>query len=106
MERLADDLPIEPITKRRIVACSPDEALSQITPHVDAGVNHLVFHGPGHNPCSPRMYCPSLKSSAEKAQARRASSWKSCGPPPGKQRGVTALADPLLRLRAGRAGGD
>ncbi|MDN5920579.1 MAG: glucose-6-phosphate dehydrogenase (coenzyme-F420) [Pseudonocardia sp.] len=47
MERLADELPIETITKRWIVASDPDEALEQIKPYLDAGLNHLVFHGPG-----------------------------------------------------------
>ena len=47
MERLADELPIEQIAKRWIVASDPDEALAQIKPYVDAGLNHLVFHGPG-----------------------------------------------------------
>lgn len=47
MEALADELPIEQVTQRWIVASDPDEALEQITPYVDAGLNHLVFHGPG-----------------------------------------------------------
>ena len=49
MERLADELPIEQVAKRWIVASTPDDALAQIRPYVDAGLNHLVFHGPGHN---------------------------------------------------------
>ncbi|AEA25347.1 glucose-6-phosphate dehydrogenase (coenzyme-F420) [Pseudonocardia benzenivorans] len=49
MERLADELPIEQVAKRWIVASTPDEALAQITPYVDAGLTHLVFHGPGHD---------------------------------------------------------
>ncbi|MGE3194682.1 MAG: glucose-6-phosphate dehydrogenase (coenzyme-F420) [Dehalococcoidia bacterium] len=49
MERLADELPIEQVAKRWIVASDPDEAVAQITPYVDAGLNHLVFHGPGHD---------------------------------------------------------
>ena len=49
MERLADELPIEQVAKRWIVASDPDEAVSQIKPYVDAGLNHLVFHGPGHD---------------------------------------------------------
>jgi coenzyme F420-dependent glucose-6-phosphate dehydrogenase len=49
MERLADDLPIEQVAKRWIVASDPDEALAQIKPYVDAGLNHLVMHGPGHD---------------------------------------------------------
>ena len=47
MERLADELPIEQITQRWIVASDPDEAVEQIRPYVDAGLNHLVVHGPG-----------------------------------------------------------
>ena len=49
MERLADELPIEQVAKRWIVAADPDEAVAQIKPYVDAGFNHLVFHGPGHD---------------------------------------------------------
>ncbi|HJQ47215.1 MAG TPA: glucose-6-phosphate dehydrogenase (coenzyme-F420) [Amycolatopsis sp.] len=49
MERLADELPIEQIAKRWIVASDPDEAVEQIKPYLDAGLNHLVFHGPGHD---------------------------------------------------------
>jgi coenzyme F420-dependent glucose-6-phosphate dehydrogenase len=47
MERLADELPIEQVAKRWIVASDPDDAVAQIKPYVDAGLNHLVFHGPG-----------------------------------------------------------
>ena len=49
MERLADELPIEQVTSRWIVASDPDEAVAQIKPYVDAGLGHLVFHGPGHD---------------------------------------------------------
>ena len=47
MERLADELPIEQVAKRWIVVSDPEEALAQIRPYVDAGLRHLVFHGPG-----------------------------------------------------------
>jgi len=47
MERLADDLPIEQVARRWIVASDPDEAVEQIRPYVDADLNHLVFHAPG-----------------------------------------------------------
>ncbi|WP_454164493.1 glucose-6-phosphate dehydrogenase (coenzyme-F420) [Gordonia iterans] len=47
MERLADELPIEQVAKRWIVASNPDEAIAQIKPYLDAGLNHLVFHNPG-----------------------------------------------------------
>jgi len=49
MEQLADELSIEQVAKRWIVASTPDEAVEQIKPYVDAGLNHLVFHGPGHD---------------------------------------------------------
>jgi coenzyme F420-dependent glucose-6-phosphate dehydrogenase len=49
MERLADEVPIEQVAKRWIVASDPDEAVAQVKPYVDAGLNHLVFHGPGHD---------------------------------------------------------
>jgi coenzyme F420-dependent glucose-6-phosphate dehydrogenase len=49
MERLADELPIEQVAKRWIIASDPDEAVAQIKPYVDAGLTHLVFHGPGHD---------------------------------------------------------
>jgi coenzyme F420-dependent glucose-6-phosphate dehydrogenase len=47
MEALADELPIEQVAKRWIVASDPDDAVAQIKQYVDAGLNHLVFHGPG-----------------------------------------------------------
>jgi coenzyme F420-dependent glucose-6-phosphate dehydrogenase len=47
MEQAADELPIEQVARRWIVASDPDAALAQIKPYVDAGLNHLVFHGPG-----------------------------------------------------------
>jgi coenzyme F420-dependent glucose-6-phosphate dehydrogenase len=49
MERLADELPIEQVAKRWIIASDPDEAVAQVKPYVDAGLTHLVFHGPGHD---------------------------------------------------------
>jgi coenzyme F420-dependent glucose-6-phosphate dehydrogenase len=49
MERLADELPIEQVAQRWIIASDPDEAVAQVKPYVDAGLNHLVFHGPGHD---------------------------------------------------------
>lgn len=49
MERLADELPIDQVTQRWIVASSPEEVVEQVRPYVDAGLNHLVFHGPGHD---------------------------------------------------------
>lgn len=49
MERLADELPIEQVAKRWIVASDPDQAVEQVKQYVDAGLNHLVFHAPGHD---------------------------------------------------------
>ena len=49
MERLADELPIEQVAKRWIVASDPDEAVEQVKQYTDAGLNHLVFHAPGHD---------------------------------------------------------
>ncbi len=49
MEAAADALPIEQIAKRWIVGSDPDEVVEQIRPYVDAGLNHLVFHAPGHD---------------------------------------------------------
>lgn len=49
MEAAADALPIEQVAKRWIVASDPDEAVAKIKPYLDAGLNHLVFHAPGHD---------------------------------------------------------
>ncbi|MFF5085058.1 glucose-6-phosphate dehydrogenase (coenzyme-F420) [Actinoplanes sp. NPDC000266] len=49
MEKAADQLPIEEVAKRWIVASRPDDAIAQIKQYVDAGFDHLVFHGPGHD---------------------------------------------------------
>jgi coenzyme F420-dependent glucose-6-phosphate dehydrogenase len=49
MERAADALPIEQIASRWIVGSDPDEVVTAIGQYVDAGFNHLVFHGPGHD---------------------------------------------------------
>jgi coenzyme F420-dependent glucose-6-phosphate dehydrogenase len=49
MGRIADTLPIEQVASRWIVASNPDDAMAAIKPYVDAGLNHLVFHGPGHD---------------------------------------------------------
>ena len=49
MEQLADELPIEQVAKRWIVASDPEQAVELIKPYVDAGLNHLVVHGPGHD---------------------------------------------------------
>lgn len=49
MEAAADALPIEQVAKRWIVSADPDEVVAQVRPYLDAGLNHLVFHGPGHD---------------------------------------------------------
>lgn len=49
MEKAADALPIEQIAKRWIVASDPDEAVEQVGQYVTWGLNHLVFHAPGHD---------------------------------------------------------
>jgi len=49
MEQAADALPIEQIASRWIVGSDPDEVVEQIKAYVDAGLNHLVFHAPGHD---------------------------------------------------------
>jgi coenzyme F420-dependent glucose-6-phosphate dehydrogenase len=49
MEKAADALPIETIAKRWIVGSDPDEVVASIKQYVDAGMNHLVFHAPGHD---------------------------------------------------------
>jgi len=49
MEAAADALPIEQVASRWIVASDPEDALAKIKPYVDWGLNHLVFHGPGHD---------------------------------------------------------
>lgn len=49
MEKAADALPIEQIAKRWIVASDPDEAVEKVGEYVKWGLNHLVFHAPGHD---------------------------------------------------------
>ena len=49
MEKAADALPIEQIASRWIVGSDPDEVVAGIKQYVDAGLNHLVFHAPGHD---------------------------------------------------------
>lgn len=49
MEKAADALPIEQIASRWIVGSDPDVVVEQIKQYVDAGLNHLVFHGPGQD---------------------------------------------------------
>ena len=49
MEKAADELPIEQVAKRWIVASDPDEAVEKVGDYVGFGLNHLVFHAPGHD---------------------------------------------------------
>jgi coenzyme F420-dependent glucose-6-phosphate dehydrogenase len=49
MEKAADALPIEQVATRWIVGSDPDETVASIKQYVDAGFNHLVFHGPGED---------------------------------------------------------
>jgi coenzyme F420-dependent glucose-6-phosphate dehydrogenase len=49
MQRAGDALPIEQVASRWIVASDPDDAVANIKPYVDAGLNHLVFHAPGED---------------------------------------------------------
>lgn len=47
MERAADELPIEQVAKRWIVASDPAEVVEAVREYTDLGFDHLVFHGPG-----------------------------------------------------------
>lgn len=49
MEQAADALPIEQIAKRWIVGNDPDAVVAEIAKYVGYGMNHLVFHAPGHD---------------------------------------------------------
>jgi coenzyme F420-dependent glucose-6-phosphate dehydrogenase len=49
IQRAGDALPIEQVASRWIIASEPDDAIEQIKPYVDAGLNHLVFHAPGED---------------------------------------------------------
>ena len=49
MEKAADALPIEQIASRWIVGSDPDAVVEQIKQYTDIGLNHLVFHAPGHD---------------------------------------------------------
>ncbi|YAL84072.1 glucose-6-phosphate dehydrogenase (coenzyme-F420) [Dermacoccaceae bacterium W4C1] len=49
MERLADELPIEQVAKRWIVASEPDQVVQALQPYLDLGFSHLVVHGPGQD---------------------------------------------------------
>jgi coenzyme F420-dependent glucose-6-phosphate dehydrogenase len=49
MEKAADALPIEQIASRFIVGADPDAVVAEVRKYIDAGLNHLVFHGPGQD---------------------------------------------------------
>jgi coenzyme F420-dependent glucose-6-phosphate dehydrogenase len=49
MAEAADRLPIEEVARRWIVETDPAAVVAAVKPYVDAGFNHLVFHGPGHD---------------------------------------------------------
>jgi coenzyme F420-dependent glucose-6-phosphate dehydrogenase len=49
MARLADELPIEQVAQRWIVATSPEDVVAAVKEYADAGFDHLVFHPPGHD---------------------------------------------------------
>ena len=49
MERAADALPIEQIASRWIVGSDPEQVVADIKQYIDWGLNHLVFHAPGHD---------------------------------------------------------
>lgn len=47
MEAAADELPIEQVAKRWIVASEPEQVVAAAREYVDMGFTHLVVHGPG-----------------------------------------------------------
>jgi len=47
MEKLADALSIERAASRWLVSDDPEEHIEQITPYIELGFTHLVFHAPG-----------------------------------------------------------
>jgi coenzyme F420-dependent glucose-6-phosphate dehydrogenase len=49
MAAAADRLPIEQVASRWIVATTPSEVVDAVRPYVEAGFDHLVLHGPGHD---------------------------------------------------------
>ena len=49
MERLGDELSDEQVASRWIVSSDPEEIVAAVKPYVDWGLDHLVFHGPGHD---------------------------------------------------------
>ncbi len=49
MERVADELPIEQVAGRWVVASEPEQVVEAMRFYTDLGFDHLVVHGPGHD---------------------------------------------------------
>jgi coenzyme F420-dependent glucose-6-phosphate dehydrogenase len=49
MEEAADQLPIDQVAKRWIVASRPEDVVDAVRFYTDCGFDHLVLHGPGHD---------------------------------------------------------
>jgi coenzyme F420-dependent glucose-6-phosphate dehydrogenase len=49
MAYAADKLPIEQVASRWIVATTPEDVVDAVRPYVEAGFDHLVFHGAGQD---------------------------------------------------------
>ncbi len=49
MQRAGAELPIEQIASRWIVTDNAQQAVEEIRPYAELGLNHLVFHAPGHD---------------------------------------------------------
>ncbi|MEO5611078.1 MAG: glucose-6-phosphate dehydrogenase (coenzyme-F420), partial [Ornithinibacter sp.] len=49
MEKAADELPIDQVAKRWVVASEPEEVIEALRVYTDLGFDHLVVHGPGHD---------------------------------------------------------
>jgi coenzyme F420-dependent glucose-6-phosphate dehydrogenase len=49
MAYAADQLPLDQVASRWIVATTPDEVVDAVRPYVDAGFDHLVFHLAGED---------------------------------------------------------
>jgi coenzyme F420-dependent glucose-6-phosphate dehydrogenase len=49
MEKAADELPIEQVARRWIVASRPEDVVEALRVYTDLGFTHLVLHGPGHD---------------------------------------------------------
>ena len=74
MERAADALSIEKIASRWIVGTDPDAVVAEIVKYLDYGLNHLIFHAPGHDQrrfleLFERDLAPRLRAHAASTQA-------------------------------------